>query len=193
MNKKDQTQIVLNLIAGVVLYLSLGGAGSFWPFASFTIIAYFMLAYTILTKGPGMWVWITKSTTYLFLCVKFSATAGDIKTGYIVMIVVATVFFIASKLFTRYHTEAIRLGLWGQNIAYSIGGVLYILAVQQHPDAYNINHMMFWGINAVSYALLIRDIWGSNNAQQRPLLIVFYFAFITCLVYIIVIMIAKWL
>jgi hypothetical protein len=186
MKKKDIIQILLNLLAFVILIISPGGKGTFWSFLTFTLLALFVLLEIILSKDKtALWVWITKTLTYIFLTIKFLNNMGDFKIIYGVMVLIAVITFIVSKKFIQKRIIA----MWGTNVAYLIGAYMYINAVFVNPEQFNGYHILFWLTNVLSYFLLIREV--IKEKKPRVNLNVPVFAFIVCLIYILIIVIVK--
>ena len=179
MKKQDLIQIVLNVVACLVLLATPGGNGSFWGFFTFNIMSVIVLAEILLSKDQtAKWLWITKSFTYAVLCIKFIHSMGELRWEYPVMIAIAIVTLIASRRLIKRRSVA----MWGQNLAYFMGGYLYCLAIVTHPHSFGRFHIIFWVINSLSFGLMsyqvIREKRGSVN------LIIPVYAFISCLVYI---------
>ncbi len=186
MKTNDKIQIALNIIAFLVLIISSGGTGSFWGFLTFNIIAAIVLIEIILSKdSTAKWIWITKTVTYTILTIKFSHNMGEIKSMYIAMILVSAGAVVVSRRLIKRRAVA----LWGQNVAYLIGAYMYVVAVYSNPHAFGIYHMLFWLVNAISYALLIRDIIIEKKAKVN--LIIPVYACIVSLLYILLILILQ--
>ena len=179
MKKPDVIQIVLNIVACLVLLATPGGNGSFWGFLTFNIMSAIVLTEIVLSKDQtAKWLWITKTFTYVVLCIKFIHSMGVIKWEYPVMIAIAVLTLIASRHLIKRRAVA----MWGQNVAYVFGGYLYCLAIVNHPDSFGIYHIVFWLINSLSFGLIsyqvIKEKKGSVN------LIVPVYALAACLIYI---------
>lgn len=161
---KEITQIVLNLLAFLILFNSTGGNGSFWGFATFTILISMMLIEMMLSKDPtGLWLWLTKLGTYTFLTVKFSCNMGEIQIANVCMILISVV----SLLVSRHLIKKRALGLWGQNVAFIIGSIMYITAILTNPDMFGIAHIVFWAVNGLSYLLLLIEIKQEKKDKQN--------------------------
>ena len=180
MKTKDLIQIVLNLIAFFVLFFATGGKGSFWGFLTFNIIAGIILFELVISRDmTGLWVWITKTVTYVLFSIKFAFSMGPIKMEYVIMIAISVI----SLLISRHLIKKRSVALWGQNIAYLFGGYLYVLAILQHPQTFTNYHIIFWSINTLSYSLLVYDV--IKNKKDKVNLIIPVYAIAACLVYII--------
>lgn len=185
-NKKDLIQIGLNLLAFIVLFTSTGGNGSFWGFLTFNILSGIILTEIFLNKDKtGLWLWITKTSTYIFLCLKYAQNMGDIKKEYIVMILISVMSLLISKHLIKKRSIA----LWGQNLAYLIGGYLYILAIINNPDKFSSVHLVFWSINSLSFILLVQEILKENKDKVN--LIIPGYALVACITYMAIIIIMK--
>lgn len=184
MKTKDLIQIGLNILAFLILFFSSGGNGSFWGFLTFNIIAAIVLIEILLSKDKtAIWVWITKTITYVFFSIKFAKNMGEIKTEYIVMIFISVV----SLLISRHLIKRRAVALWGQNFAYIIGAYMYIIAILTHPETFGIAHILFWGINCISYFLLIYEIF--KEKKDKTNLIIPGYAVVGCIVYMILIIV----
>ncbi len=184
--KNDWIQIVLNLIAFAVLFTAPTGRGSFWGFTSFFVLSgIILLEISFQEDKTAIWVWRTKTLTYLFFVIKFTSNIGPFNWIYVIMIILSMCTLLVSK---RIKKRAI--SMWGTNIAYIIGGVMYILAVFGKPDDYGLHHILFWFVNWISYGILIYEIL--KEKKERVNLIIPIYAFIFCLVYIAIIYFA-WL
>lgn len=179
MNRKDLIQIFLNLFAFSILYTSSGGHGSFWAFITFNIIAGIILTEIVLSKDKtALWVWITKTATYIFLSVKFIHNMGEIKIEYICMVTLS----VSSLIISRHLIAKRMIALWGQNVAYLIGGYLYIVAIIENSSSFGWAHVFFWVINALSYLLLIQQIY--QEKKDKINLTIPVFATVVCGVYV---------
>lgn len=184
MKKQDFLQIMLNILAFLLLFFSSGGNGSFWGFLTFNIIATIVLIEILLSNDKtGLWVWITKTITYVFFSIKFAQNMGEIKMEYIIMILVSAISLIVSRKIIKKRAIA----LWGQNFAYIIGAYMYVMAIIAHPEQFQIHHILFWLINCISYFLLIYDI--IKNKKDKINLIIPGYAVIACIIYVTIIII----
>lgn len=174
----DVVQIMLNIVAFLVLMFATGGHGSFWGFLTFNIIAGITLIEILSSKDKtAVWVWITKTFTYIMLVIKFSSNMGTIKPAYIVMIAISAAAFIISKRLIKKRA----VSMWGQVAAYLIGGYMYIMAIVHSSGDFGAGHMWFWGINCLSYILLVCDIVAKD--KPRVNLIIPLYALFFSLVY----------
>ena len=180
MKKQDFVQIVLNILAFLVLIATPGGTGSFWGFFTFNIISGIVLMEIFLSKDhTGKWIWITKTFTYILLCIKFAHSMGEFKWQYVVMIAISVLTLVVS----RHLIKRRAIALWGQNIAYIFGGWLYCLAIIYHPSTFGVYHIVFWLINALSFGLLSYEVIKEKKGSIN--LIIPVYALAACLVYII--------
>jgi hypothetical protein len=180
--KNDGVQIFLNLIAFAILISAPTGQGSFWGFTTFFVLATLILIEIILSKDrTAIWIWITKTATYSLFVVKFSSNIGPFHWEYVVMIVISLITLFVSRKFIK--TRA--LAMWGTNVAYVIGGIMYILAVMNKPEDYGYHHILFWVVNWLSYAILIVEIYKHKKAKVNYIIPVYAFTF--CIVYIVII------
>ena len=179
MKKPDVIQVVLNIVAFLVLLATPGGNGSFWGFLTFNIMSAIVLAEILLSKDQtAKWLWITKTFTYVILCIKFIHSMGVIRWEYPVMIAIAILTLIVSRHLIKRRAVA----MWGQNAAYLLGEYLYCLAILNHPDSFGVYHIVFWLINALSFGLVVYQVIKEKEGNIK--LIVPAWAFAACLVYI---------
>ena len=182
LQKKDLVQIGLNVIAALILLCSSGGQGSFWGFLTFNIISLAILGESLLSKDhTGVPVWVTKSITYVLLTIKFSSNVGVVKPGYIWMVTIS----IASLLISRHLIKKRAIALWGQNVAYMIGGVMYVMAILKTPSQFGLSHICFWGVNMASFLLLVREV--IQEKKDRTNLIIPGWASVVCVIYMVLI------
>lgn len=178
--RNDMVQIVLNITAFLILIFSGGGHGSFWGFLTFNIIAAIVLIEILLsTDKTALWVWITKTFTYILLVIKFSHNIGEIKPSYIYMIIISATALVISRRLIKKRA----VSMWGQNIAYIIGGYMYVMAIIHAPNDFGAAHIWFWLVNCASYALLVREIYVKNKPKVN--LIIPIYAIIACLIYVV--------
>lgn len=183
----DIIQIVINIIAFVILFLSLGGHGSFWSFLTFNIIAGIILTESVLSKDKtGFWVWITKTFTYILLVINFASNRGELKWWYIVMILIS----VTALVISRYYIKKRAVSFIGQDIAYAIGGIMYVIVIYHNPEQFGMGHICFWLVNSLSYFLVIHDIFKNNRPKVN--LIIHIFAAVTCLIYVAFIIAFTW-
>lgn len=181
MKYQSSIQIVLNLIAFLVLFISTGGNGSFWSIFTIEIILCINIWYAYKRKLAGKEVWITKAITYLVLCGMYIQNAGTLRADYIAIIVFALAVFIVAK------RKRSAIGYWGQTIALTMCGVLFLMAVYTDPTKFSFYHALFWLVNAISYALLIYEVRKNRLGSQE--LIIPVFATVTAFLYAVIIMI----
>ncbi len=74
--------------------------------------------------------------------------------------------------------------MWGTNIAYVIGGIMYIMAVLNKPEDYGYHHILFWLVNCISYGILIYQIL--KEKREKVNLIIPMYAFTFCIVYMVI-------
>lgn len=181
----DKVQICINIIAFVILYVSMGGKGSFWQLFPLTFMIIVIFLETLMSpQKNNMWLWTIKVITYVILTIKFSSNIGVVRWYHIVMIIISLGSFIVSKKIIKTR----KVALWGQNIAVGLAGLLYIQAVISHPESYKNYHIWFWILNVISYAIasiiVYRDDKKSNEDLIRSV-----FATIACTIYAIVVII----
>lgn len=182
--KNDWTQILLNIAAFLVLCFSMEGTGSFWGFITFNVIAIIVLIEILLSSDKtALWVWITKSLTYILLVIKFSYNIGNIKPAYICMIIISATALVVSRRLIKKRA----VSMWGQTVAYIIGGYMYVMAIIHSPESFGNAHIWFWVINSVSYALLVYEIIAKHKPKVN--LIIPLYAMIACLLYIVLIIV----
>lgn len=180
--KNDWVQIILNLIAFIVLFVAPTGRGSFWGFTTFFVLASVILLEIVLSKDKtAIWIWITKTITYSLFVWKFSSNIGPFHWEYILMILISLLTLLISRKLVK--TRAI--AMWGTNVAYVIGGAMYIIAVVNKPEDYGFYHIVFWLVNCISYGILIYQIL--KEKREKVNLIIPIYAFIFCIVYIVII------
>jgi hypothetical protein len=183
---QDWIQIGLNVLAFIILVLAPTGRGSFWGFTTFFALAGIILLEIILSDDKtAIWIWITKTTTYSVFVWKFSSNIGQFHWHYVVMIAVS----ICAFLISRKLIKARAISMWGTNIAYIIGGIMYITAVLNKPDDYGWHHISFWFVNMVSYGILIYQI--VKQKKKKVNLIIPIYAFTFCIVYMVIIYLAN--
>lgn len=181
----DLVQIALNVISFLILFLSKGGHGSFWGFLTFNIIAAITLIELLLNEDhKALWVWATKTITYMVLVIKFFHNFGELKLHYVAMIIVSVVAFFISRFLIKNRAIA----AWGQVVAYIIGAIMYGAAIIHHPEDFGWGHIGFWLVNLISYALLIYKVYTADKNDKVNLIIPVY-AIVTCPVFIVLIMI----
>ncbi len=181
--KSDWVQIVLNLIAFVVLFIAPTGRGSFWGFTTFFVLASLILIEISLSNDKtAIWIWITKTITYSLFVWKFSSNIGPFHWEYVLMIFISFLTLLVSRKLIK--TRAI--AMWGTNIAYVIGGIMYIIAIFKTPQDYGYHHILFWLVNCLSYGILIYQIL--KEKREKVNLIIPIYAFTFCIVYMVIIL-----
>jgi hypothetical protein len=184
LSKQEKQQIGLNVLSFVVYFCATGGKGSFWGFATFTLLSLIILAENLLSKDRTMIaIWIVKSVTYSILTFFLWSNKGEFKIVYVIMILLSGVALLVSRHFIKERAIA----MWGSNISYLFAAYLYLSAVVQNPEAYGFMHICFWLVNLISYVLVIRQIKQEKIDQVR--LIVPVFALWACVVYIVILLI----
>ncbi len=178
---QDKVQISLNIAAFIVLVLSLGGKGSFWAFLSFTLVSGINAIEVKLSKGTGLWLWITKTVTYSILTAKFAHNMGELKMIYIYMIIISVFSLWASLHLVKKRQVA----MFGSIFANLLGGAMYVIAVVKHPTSYGHIDTLFWILNLASYAYLVYEVIKGN--KPRVNLILPIYAVVICLIYIVLI------
>jgi len=180
--KSDWIQIILNLIAFFILYSFPTGRGSFWGFTTFFILSLLILIEILLSKDKtALWIWITKTFTYFILFWKFSSNIGPFHWEYVAMIFISFFTFMISRKIIKERAIA----MWGTNISYLIGAVMYIIAVVKYPKDYGNPHLLFWLISCISYGVLIYDI--IKQKKEKVNLIIPIYAFTICIIYMLII------
>ncbi len=184
LKKEDKQQLGLNILAFILLLSATGGKGSFWGFATFTLLSGINLTENLLSKDRTTRViWIVKTITYSILCVLLWFNKGEFKWLYVIMISISGLALLVSRhLITKR-----AIAMWGSNASYCIAAYLYIGAILQNPEQFGLFHILFWLVNIVSYVLVINQIRKEKIDQVR--LIIPVFAFFACLVYIIIILV----
>ena len=141
-----------------------------------------ILTEIILSKDKtGLWLWIVKLSTYSILVWTFSSNRGQFHWQYVIMIVISCIALFISRTLIKKRS----ITMIGTILAYTIGGILYIIAIVHNPKDYGYHHIVFMLINAISYILLTIEI--IQQEKERVNLIIPIFAFITCLIYVLVI------
>ena len=184
LRKEDKQQLGLNVLAFVVFLFATGGKGSFWGFATFTLLSGINLTENLLSKDSTTTViWLVKTVTYSILCSLLWFNKGEFRWIYVIMILLSGIALLVSRHFIKERAIA----MWGSNAAYCIAAYLYVSAILQNPGQFGLLHVLFWLINLISYVLVIGQIRREKIDQVR--LIIPVFALAACLVYILVILI----
>jgi hypothetical protein len=175
----DFVQVGLALLGFAILIIIPSSRATFWGFTVFTGLGSIILV-DILTRDDktGLWLWTAKTITYIILCWKFSHNMGTFHMEYVIMLAIALSAFIVSRRYIPVRAIA----LWGQNFAYTFGAYMYIKAVYHYPEEYGAAQILFWTINAISYALMIWEIDKYKKPSDN--LIIPVFALVVCLIYI---------